>query len=191
MVLKRAATFGIGLIFTGALAACSGGGPEESAPQAGQDAQEKPDSIENPKDVSGPELCDLLPPETARSLNLNPQGEVDDSPDISSDSPEACEWKSEDNRKSVALSPMLNRPIQEIQANEAGYVDYEELTIAGHPAVRANKGDPAQDGWCAMYVGTADDQLLYGFSLDESKTNPCGMTQKALEASVPTLPAAG
>lgn len=188
-VFKRAVAFGAGVLIAGGVAGCSGSADEEEAQQQ-PETQANTVAIDSPKDASSVDLCSLLPAETATSLGLEPEGEVDDGPSLSSDSPEMCTWKTPDGSDGVKLGPIEGRSIQEYYENKQSFVDYEETTIAGHPAVRANEGDPAQDGFCAMYAATTDRQLLYAHTSDSSRTDPCGMAQKALEASVPTLPAA-
>ncbi|MBE9376514.1 DUF3558 family protein [Saccharopolyspora sp. HNM0983] len=188
-VLKQGAVAGASVLLIGVLAACSEGA-QNDAPQPNPDAQGGSVEIENPRNASAPELCDLLPAGAATSLGMGPDGEVDDSPSLSEDKPEACLWRSENGGKSVSLGPIEDRSIREYHDNKSTYSDYEELTVAGHPAVRANQGDPSQDGFCAMFLATDDRQLLYAHSHDVDTPNTCGLAQKALEASVPTLPAA-
>ncbi|QIZ34126.1 DUF3558 domain-containing protein [Saccharopolyspora sp. ASAGF58] len=80
--------------------------------------------------------------------------------------------------------------IQQIYDNRSTFSDFQELTIAGYPAARANQGDPAQDGWCDIYLATSENTMLRAFSRDASHADACGLAQRALEASIPTLPAA-
>ena len=90
------------------------------------------------------------------------------------------------------MTPLDSRSIQAYYDNKSKYRDFAELTIAGHPAVRANAGDPAQDGFCDIFLATKQDQILSAqasfIGLDGQ--DPCTLAQQALEASVPNLPAA-
>ena len=188
-VLKQGSVAGASVVLVGVLAACSPGA-ESDAPPSKPEAQGDSVKIETPKNASAPELCDLLPAEAATSLGMGPDGEIDDSPSLSDDKPEACLWNSEGGGKSVSLGPIEDRSIKEYYDTKSQFADYEELTVAGYPTVRANQGDPSQDGFCAMFLATDDRQLLYAHSHDVDKSSSCGNAQKALEASVPTLPAA-
>lgn len=184
----------VGVVLAGALVACSGGDSGQTAEQPKPEAEPGGElDIANPKDAAAVDMCSLLPGEAASSMGLNTEGEMDDGPDIASDSPESCVWKTEDGFTSVSLSPLNDRSIQEYYDGKSQYPDYQELTLAGHPAVRANQGDPQQDGFCAVFLATSDDQLLYAHSdtSSDNESDPCGLAQKALETSVPTLPAAG
>lgn len=196
-VFKRGAAFGTGLVLAGFLTACSGSGQSsggsEEQPQGAPPKTES--AISNPKDAAAVELCDLLPSDAATSLGLNPTGEIDDGPKIQSDMPDSCVWKgSEGNGLSVSLGVLNDRSIQEYHDSKATFSDFQGLQIANHPAVRANQGDPMQDGFCATFVGTKDGQVLGSFTaappLEVGEFDPCTTAQKALEASVSALPAA-
>ncbi|GAA0519837.1 hypothetical protein GCM10009545_22270 [Saccharopolyspora thermophila] len=181
-----------GVVLTSALAACTGGGPTgDEPPQSSQQTQAQTGpEISDPRSPFAVELCALLPPDAATSLGLEPTGEVYDGPKISPDSAESCVWETPDGHTSVALAPIKDRSIQEYYDHKSAFSDYQELTIAGHPAVRANQGDPAKDGFCAMFAAVSKREMLYAFTHEISKTDPCGLAQKALEASIPTLPPA-
>ncbi|QUH00392.1 DUF3558 domain-containing protein [Saccharopolyspora erythraea] len=190
-VFKRTAIVGSGLLFTGLLAACSGGGepggtgtpaPPEVKPVTGP-------KINDPKDAAAVEICNLLPSGAATSMGLEPTGKIRTN-QIDPEAPPSCSWTSSDTSLNVGMTALSDRSIQEYYDHKADYVDYAELDIAGHPAVRVNKGDPKQDGFCNIYVATKDGQVLSAVSHDSSMADPCGLAQKALEASVPTLPAA-
>ncbi|WP_406689116.1 DUF3558 family protein [Saccharopolyspora sp. ID03-671] len=172
-----------GLVIT--MSACSSGSAPEPAPAPESQHQAGP-TINDPKDASAVDLCQLLPGDAATSLGLNPAGEEETSP-IDPDMPPQCTWKTEDGATTVSLGPS-NVPIQWYFDNKATFVDYRELNIAGHPTVQGNKADPAQTENCWMYLGTKDGQILGAFAFGTA--DPCSLTQKALEASVPTLPAA-
>ena len=123
-------------------------------------------------------------------MSLNPTGERDDTPKISADTADACVWKSPDGHNSVSLSVLPDRSIKDYQANKAQYADYQELSVAGYPAVRANQADPAQAGSCSLFLAVSDHQMLGAFTIQSPITDPCASSQKALEATLPTLPAA-
>ncbi|GGI74919.1 hypothetical protein GCM10011581_09880 [Saccharopolyspora subtropica] len=189
---SRSRVLAAGVVLTGALAACTGGGPTgDEAPQSSQrtQAQTGPE-ISDPRSPFAVELCALLPADAATSLGLEPTGKVDDSPKISPDTSDSCVWRSADRHTSVSLAPIKDRSIQVYYDNKSAFSDYQELTIAGYPAVRANQGDPAKDGFCVVFAAVSERDMLFAFTHDISKTDPCGLAQKALEASIPTLPPA-
>ncbi|GGI92540.1 hypothetical protein GCM10011581_32120 [Saccharopolyspora subtropica] len=191
-MLKRSGVLAAGVVLTGTLAACTGGGPtgDESPQSSGPTQAQTGPEISDPRSPFAVELCALLPADAATSLGLEPTGKVNDGPKISADAPESCAWRSRDGHTSVSLGRIKDRSIQEYYDNKSAFSDYQELTIAGHPAVRANQGDPAKDGYCVVFAAVSEREMLYAFTSDDNKTDPCGLAQKALEASIPTLPAA-
>ncbi|GAA2356157.1 hypothetical protein GCM10009854_37820 [Saccharopolyspora halophila] len=186
-LLKRVSTFTIAALMVVFMAACSGGDkPPEPTPQP----QGSGSKISNPKDALSVELCSLLPPEGASAVGLDPAGEIDDGPKLSDDAAETCLWKSPDGHDSLRFSVLTDRSIKDYHDNKSQYSDYQELTIGGYPAVRANKADPAQSGSCSIFLAVADRQVVHAYAAQASITDPCAISQKALESSVPTLPAA-
>ena len=183
-MVKRGGAITAGALLVVTIAGCSGGAESPKQPQ------ETGPAISNPKNASKVDLCSMLPPEGASAAGLDPAGEIDDSPKISDDIQESCVWKSPDGKTSLALSVLPDRSIEQYQANKAKYADYQELTIAGYPAVRANDADPAQSGACSIFLAVADHQMVYADTAQVDIADPCAVTQKALEATVPTLPAA-
>lgn len=187
-VLKRAALIGAAFLLAGTSAACSSGGPAESPAEPSKSAGSQ---IQDPKDASAVDPCALLSPEAAQNAGLDPAGKKAES--LLEESPANCKWNAPgDFGTSVTLTPLTDRSIQTYRDGKAQFSDYQELTIAGHPAVRANKGDPAKDGFCRVQVGTKEGQVLEAFSDTDpgSGVDPCGLAQRALEASVSGLPAA-
>ncbi|MFC7340694.1 DUF3558 family protein [Saccharopolyspora griseoalba] len=186
-LLKRGGAITAGALMLGSLVACSGGAESPAPPPKPQDSGT---AISNPKNASGVDLCRMLPQEGASAIGVDPTGAIDDTPKISDDIPDTCVWKSPDGHTSVALGVIPERSIDEYYANKSTYSDYQELTIAGYPAVRANDADPAQSGSCSIFLAAADRQVIYADTAQVDITDPCAVTQKALESAVPTLPAA-
>lgn len=186
--LKRSLVAGAAVVLTTALGACSGGSDSETpSPSPAPQNQSEP-AISDPRDASAVELCQLLPAEAATSLGLQPTGEADEGANLNPDAPPACTWKTTDEHGSVALGSDSQISIQDYYDNKAIFVDYRELTIAGHPAVQGNRSKPEETGNCWVYVGTKENQVLSAFAF--GVPDPCSLAQNALEASVPTLPAA-
>lgn len=184
---KRSSVAGAVFALSITLSACAGGSNSEDPPPAPQTQNQSGPEISNPRDAAAVDLCQLLPADAATSLGLNPTGEADDSANINPDAPPSCTWESPDGATTLSLGPAATS-IQWYLDNKSTFVDYRELNIAGHPTVQGNKADPAQTQNCWMYLGTRDNQVLGAFAFGTA--DPCSMTQKALEASVPTLPAA-
>lgn len=190
-VFKRSAGVSLGLLLAGLVTGCSGSQPARSeSPAPKPSAEQSGPQIDSPKDAAAKDVCALLPPEGATSLGLQPTGEFEENM-IDPDAPAGCAWR-DGSGNSVTLTPLSDRSLQIYLDNRAQYPDFEELAVAGHPAVRANEGDPAMDGFCNVFLGTKDGQVLASQTDINSpeEFDPCGLAQKALEASVPTLPAA-
>ncbi|GAA4838961.1 hypothetical protein GCM10025787_19360 [Saccharopolyspora rosea] len=191
--IKRSAIAGAGLLLSGLLAACGGGTAPQGDGSPGQPETRAPSGpkINDPKDAAAVPRCSLLPPEAATSLGLSPQGE-ERANQIDPKAPSECAYTTPDGRDSVALTPLSDRSIQEYYDNKSKYPDFQQLDIAGHPAVRANQGDPKSDGFCDFFLATKDGQVLasQSYSGSPQQNDPCALSQKALESSVPALPAA-
>jgi hypothetical protein len=189
-VLKRAALAGV-LLALGMSAGCSSArnSADEPAPAPPQSSGPQ---IESPNDAAALDPCALLPQEGAQAAGLAPAGRKVEDP-VDPEGPTGCAWDFPGKvGEGVTLTPMNDRSIQEYFQNRATYQDFQELTIANHPAARANNGDPAADGMCDVFLGTKDGQVLASqVNIDPaSGVDPCGLAQEALEASVPNLPAA-
>lgn len=171
------------LAATMSLTACSSEEPAAQPPQPATSEAAPAVQISNPKDATAVDPCDILPNQTATELGLLPEGRPAEEENL-------CRWVSEDRSLYVSFTPLENRSIQEYYDNKTAFVDYGELTIAGYPTVRANQGNPAEDGFCDFFLATNDNQVLHAAGRDSSYTDPCGLAQKALEAAVSNLPAA-
>ncbi len=182
---KRGGAVAAGAVLIAVVAACSGGGSDAPQPQP----QPSGPQISNPKDVAAADLCSLVPGEAATSAGLAPTGQMDDGPKIG-DSAAACSWHSADGKDTFRLSVLTDRSIQTYYDSKSQYPDFQELTIAGHPTVRANDTDPKQGGACSLFLGTKDGQVVHAFASQVNITDPCAISQKALEGSVPSWPAA-
>lgn len=176
------------LALTMPLAACSSEEPAAQPPQPVTSEKVPADQAPspqtpNPKDATAVEPCDMLSEQTVTEFGLNPEGRP-------SKQENSCQWVSEDFSLYLSLSPIENRSIQEYYENKSTYADYGELTIAEHPAVRANRSNPTEDGHCDIFLATNSNQVLYATARDSSYTDPCSLAQKSLEAAIPNLPSA-
>ncbi|WP_258343131.1 DUF3558 domain-containing protein [Saccharopolyspora gregorii] len=150
----------------------------------------KPSGIADPRDASGIPPCELMKASDAQELGFGPNGKVTPN-DLDPTMPDGCTWRSAEGATSVSLSVIPNRTIQQYRDASASFVDYAELNIAGHPAVRANDDLP-ENGSCGIYLAAKDDQILFSFAFDAPSGgepfDPCSYAQGALERSVSVLP---
>ncbi|WP_158628638.1 DUF3558 domain-containing protein [Saccharopolyspora rhizosphaerae] len=186
-MVKRSAILCAGAAFLGsALTACGGEQGDAPAPETHQPSGV---TISAPKDAMATDRCSLLPAAAATELGLAPQGQEQADP-LDPEAPSPCVWNSEDGRNRLSLTPLDGRSIQAYHDNKSKYVDFQELSVAGHPSVRANQGDPKQDGACDIFLATKEGQVLSAQAhVMDTSQDACGLAQKALEAAVPTLPA--
>lgn len=196
---RRATTLAGGLVLATVLAACSGGsgaeGPSTGAknPSAAPQASSGPE-IANPKDAAAVDVCSLLSSEAATTLGVKLEGEKD-SNGLKSSLPDACTWESPDGGSSkISLTAIDGRSIQVYYRNQSTYVDFKKLTIAGYPAVRANRNDPMVGGSCSVFLATKKNQTVMSASRlnarDTGTVDPCMKAKKALGLSLPSWPAA-
>lgn len=179
------------LVLSAVLSACSGGGAPGGEP-GGTKPSAPPNAgvvINDQKDAAAGDLCSLLPPNVASSMGLDPGGKLEDDPVSGGKS---CAWRNSDGRAiSFAVMPV---GIDDFYAKSGAYKDFQKLTIAGHPGVRANEVDPKSVVSCYVYVGTKQKQMLSAAgwinSRDMGKVDQCQLAQQALEAAVPALPSA-
>ncbi|MER7079432.1 Protein of unknown function [Saccharopolyspora kobensis] len=186
-MLKRGAVLGASLVMAVLLAACGTQTPEPGGEQPSQSTPPASGTqISNPKDAATVPPCDLLPPDAATGFGLELPGD-----DESDDSRRACGWYSADQSESLGLAVLPDRPLSSYLDNRTQFADFAELTIAGHPAVRANRNDPKTQGTCDIFLATKENEILSSqtYFSDKSK-DACGLAQQALEAAVPALPSA-
>ncbi|MDR7301780.1 DUF3558 domain-containing protein [Haloactinomyces albus] len=193
----RATVTATGTLLLGTLTACSGGSGTEPdnqpAPSSRTSQASSGLSIAKPKNASAVPLCSLLPSEVATSLGYQAQGQKRENM-LNSDAPPVCEWESPENSATGVTMRVLDRRIADYYANPSTWSDFQKLTIAGHPAVRANQADPMKSGSCDIYLATRSDQMIASqvsvSTAEVGKKDPCVAARKVLEAVVPTLPPA-
>lgn len=171
------------LALTISLTSCSSEEPAAQPPQTATSEESSTVQVSNPKDATAVDACNMLSAQTATELGLDPKGN-------SVDEGAGCQWDSKDLSRNVSLTVLQNQSIQEYYNGKSAYADYEELTIAGYPAVRANDGSPTEYGFCNFFLATDENQIIQAAGGDSSHTDPCGLAQKALEDAVSNLPAA-
>lgn len=198
--LRRTAIAGIGLAASLVLAGCAGssGGENGSGDTEAQKASKSSvpqasggPEIASPKNAAAVDVCNLLPSDAAAKIGVKPQGEKQTN-SLNAETSPSCAWTSPDGRQFVSLAAFDGRSIQTYYKNKDSYVDFQKLTIAGYPAVRANKVDPKSSGSCALFLATKNNQVV-GANVqtpDAGQVDPCGVGKKMLKLSLPTWPAA-
>lgn len=178
------------------LSACSLGQSDGRSPDSGGAPTTQAGSglnVTDPKDPGRLPPCDLLPAQGVELLGLVSPGRTTEG-SFGSDEKDTCAWKSPDGAISASLGAMGDRTLQDYYANPSEFVDFEKLTIAGHPAVRANRGDPKADGTCSFFLASKSDQVVQATgqvpSTRRGQADPCDLAQRALESAVPSWPAA-
>lgn len=175
------------------VAGCSGqeGGAADSqgAPNSGSVDQVE---VKSPKDAGAVDPCSLLPAPGAESLGMDPQGQKG-SGSFGDDQQNSCDWDTSDGSINTSLSVFSDRTLKDYDRPEA-YVDFEKTIISGHPAVRANQGDPKVDGTCVIFLASNPGQVVQATgqvpSTKRGEADPCDLAKKTLESAVPSWPAA-
>ncbi|WP_176797810.1 DUF3558 domain-containing protein [Actinopolyspora mzabensis] len=197
--MRRSGVIAGGVLLSVVLAGCSSGSAEQNGDSAGTTTGESTSSSEsssgsaiaNPKDATAVGVCELLPKEAAVQLGVQPQGEKEE---VESGSAPACVWESAEDFTSVSLSPVQGRSLDTYYEHESEYVDFERITVHGHPGVRSNRVKPMESGSCGMHVAVQEDQLVQSFTTvpsdDTGSADPCALAKKALRLSLPSWPAA-
>ncbi len=139
--------------------------------------------VESPKDPSNESPCDLVPSQTIHELGFHEEGE---------ETADGCAWKSAGGGVELAIGVVADRSLQDFRDESTKYSDFGELTVAAHPAVRANSGDPKADGKCELVVAANGEQAVSAKAKIPSgaTADPCALAQRALDAGVPSWPAA-
>ncbi|GAB2678343.1 hypothetical protein GCM10027271_44230 [Saccharopolyspora gloriosae] len=156
----------VGLAVAASLAACGQG-----------------EQVASPKDPSNESPCDLVPSQTIHELGFHEAGE---------ETTDGCTWKSAGGGVELAVGVEPERSVQDFRDEAAKYSDFGELTVGEHPAVRANSGDPKADGKCELVVAANAEQAVSAKAKIPSgaTADPCALAQRALDAAVPSWPAA-
>ncbi|RCW44673.1 uncharacterized protein DUF3558 [Halopolyspora algeriensis] len=102
-------------------------------------------------------------------------------------------WESPDGGgKKIGFTAIDGRSIKTYYKKSHSYTDFEKITVAGHPAVRANKTDPMTGGSCDIYLASKKNQVVYSYARTPKvgEVNPCDLSKQALELSVSSWPTA-
>ncbi|WP_407074762.1 DUF3558 domain-containing protein [Saccharopolyspora sp. SCSIO 74807] len=181
----------VGSVLLGSLLSACSPGQEAGQPPQPQASNPGGISVSDPKDPATVDSCSLLPAQGAESVGLAHQGRKSSS-SFGDDDDNRCLWSSPDGAAGASLAVFADRTLQDYYGNSGQYVDFQKLTIAGHPAVRANEKDPMSDGMCSIFVASKPDQVVQAASdvPDPRTADPCDLAKKTLESAVPSWPAA-
>ncbi|ASU77029.1 DUF3558 domain-containing protein [Actinopolyspora erythraea] len=198
----RAATVAGGLVLSMVLAGCASSGSADGTDGSATSSVNSSASLErsgveiaNPKDAAALDPCDLLPEGAAESLGLKTQGQKQ-SNIFGSSLPDLCDWESPNGgERHVSLSAIDGRSIEKYYKNRSKYKDFKKIELSGYPAVVANRVKPVDNGMCAVFLASQENQVV-GSAVtvpvdDVGQTNPCDIGKKALKLSLPSWPAAG
>ncbi|MHA6802642.1 DUF3558 domain-containing protein [Salinifilum ghardaiensis] len=186
----------VALVCAGALAGCASGGGDEGKGTS-DEAQGEPSpeqqsgvQIDTPKDASQVDLCGLLSPQSAKEFGFAPEGKPDSSITTGEDE---CSWSNFDEGGGLNFSAIGDRSLQSYLDNRDQYADFEQVEIAGHPAVRANKGTPPQEGgrFCDFFVALNENQVLasQATATNPGVDDPCQISRQGAEEAVSNIPA--
>ncbi|HEY8372688.1 MAG TPA: DUF3558 domain-containing protein [Pseudonocardiaceae bacterium] len=194
---KRIAVGAAGLSLLTLLTAC--GGSESGTPQGAKGngtttsaatssaaASQAAPSVTDPKDAGGLAPCDLLKPDRAIAIGLEPEGtEVEPTGRFA-----PCNWRTSDRAFAVDVSADTTwEGMDELYDRQDMYAEFEPLEIDGYPAVRVGLySDPAQ---CEMFVGIAETQaiLVQGTRGPGQTFDTCAKVREVAQAVLASLPA--
>lgn len=181
-----------------ALAACSEepeGSPDATTPAV--TTPSLPDSgaprVENPLVTASFEAkpCSVTPPAELKKAGMDfrkSEAELD-----SAFGP-ACDWFYRQEGYGVAggrFTAISNRGLSEIYDQRDEWVVFEELTIAGYPAVIYDDIERQSPGFCTLPVGVRDDKTyVVTASLSTPHPdvrNPCKVAKEFAEIAVETM----
>ncbi len=184
----------VSVCVVGAVAACESTATGTPRPEpgvsasAGTSTSEEPGRlappVEDPKDLSGIDPCELLTESQLAALTITKAGE----PDEAAWHEDKCNWRS--STVNVSLAPDTQRDGLETWYRTRDYYDsFEESEVDGYPAVRADFANE----FCSVIVGVADDQALVVHYTRVSsdapgKGDPCPFTESIASMVLENLP---
>ncbi len=177
------------LALAGALAGCSVGGPQPSAPGAvpASSASAPADPIppvRDPKNLAGTPPCQLLAPAqlAANRMDLPAQSKnVLDAP--------GCQWSDKAHTREIRIYvDTTNDVLHNVYAQRATFPVFEVTQVVGHPAIQTKNN--AAGTSCFFNVAAAERQtFVLGFtSLGDGMEEPCGPARALAEDVVANLP---
>jgi hypothetical protein len=185
------------------LTACGGDSAEEAAPatdSAGQATQatsstagaggEAP-QVTNPLDATSliEDPCRALSPSQLDQLGLN-EGEPQPNEAMTSG---ACSWqRSEESLDSVDLSFIVENAdgLGALYADKQSNEYFEPTEIAGYPAVYASLVDNRDSGFCDLWVGVNERDVMHFMVIlasEKTAEASCGLAADVAEATISTL----
>jgi hypothetical protein len=141
--------------------------------------------VENPKDLTGIDPCDFLPPDQKTELGLTKPGTRDTSP-----------WGEETcglagSIVAIGFSPdtTVGEGLDQAYRSKNNFYNFEPSEIDGYPAVRVNFVTQS----CDLIVGVSDEQTLSmgitRVSPDApGKGDPCGFAESVMSDVLKNVP---
>lgn len=143
--------------------------------------------MDRPKDARGVAPCDLLTDAQLGELSLL----ADTAEEYSGPATRSCSWLSAvDDTNPAGLELATDTAIaalDTIYISRDLLVNFTELEISGHPAVRA---DYNPDGSCTIYTAIADHQAVSteGNGAGRPQPDPCALSVRMAELILSNLP---
>lgn len=105
----------------------------------------------------------------------------------------ACSWKrSEESLDSVDLSFIVENAngLGALYANKQSHEYFEPTEIADYPAVYASRVDSRDSGFCDLWVGVNERDVMHFMAVlasEETAEASCGLAADVAEATISTL----
>lgn len=184
-----------GLVLSGCDSTASGSptaattlpGTEESsggAPSSESDRLAPP--VDDPKDLSGIDPCELLTPEQLSELTFTEPGEKD----TSAWGEEHCRWNNSNLSIRLAPETKVGEGLDQAYQSRNAFDNFAESSVDGYPAVRVDFATQL----CRVIVGVAEDQTLHVdfgrvSGKDPAYQDPCGFAESVAGMVLESLPA--
>jgi hypothetical protein len=115
--------------------------------------------VDVPRDARGIAACNLLTDDQQVSLGVDPATAVSTAQGDAG----RCRWRTLDGTGSLGVNSAPDFPVGGLEGLylvRSTYDVFEPGELQGYPTVRADRADTG-DSYCTIYVGVADDQLVW------------------------------
>jgi hypothetical protein len=177
------------LALTAALAGCSAGDPQPTAPGAAPASSTSAPAdpippVRDPKNLAATPPCQLL---TSAQLTSN-QMDLPAQPKNVLNNP-GCEWDNKAHTREITIYvDTANDALHNAYAQRATFPVFDVTQVAGHPAIRTKNN--AADTSCYVQVAAAERQTftVRFTSLRQGLEEPCGPAKALAEDVLANLP---
>lgn len=190
--MRRLVAMLMALAALGACAAPVPGAPSPAGSAASTDgapasAVTDAPRVPNPRDVRGIAACDLLTPAQLNGFGLDPATAKASTQNTALN----CGWRTRDGLGSVNVTAGTQFNVNGLDGLyllRETYGVFEPGEMDGFPIVRAERNDSRStgDNYCTIYVGVADEQLVWAATGYLKPTPPACDTSRAVMATVLT-----